>query len=161
MSFEEKRDSLKIKSYGSRVDKSMKTVVRLDRTFHLINNLTENYLSKNNLTFNQFKVLEVLYHLGDLNIGSITKLTSSTPGNTTVVIKNLKRDNLITSIKDPKDTRASILSITEDGIAIIEKVFPKHAENLFDFMKILNDEELNTLYNLLNKIYNSNKKEEL
>ena len=75
MSTEKEIKSSKIKSYGPKIDKSMKTVVRLDRVFHLVNNLTENYLSKNNLTFNQFKVLEVLYHLGDLNIDSITKIT--------------------------------------------------------------------------------------
>lgn len=156
---DKKLDNSKIKSYGLKVDKSMKTVVRIDRVFHLVNNMTESYLSKNNLTFNQFKVLEVLYHLGDLNIGSITKLTSSTPGNTTVVVKNLKRDNLISSIKDPNDSRASILSITQDGKDIIERVFPGHAQNLFDFMKVLSDDEINTLYDLLNKIYNTNKKE--
>lgn len=156
---DKKLDNSKIKSYGLKVDKSMKTVVRIDRVFHLVNNMTESYLSKNNLTFNQFKVLEVLYHLGDLNIGSITKLTSSTPGNTTVVVKNLKRDNLISSIKDPNDSRASILSITQDGKDIIERVFPGHAQNLFDFMKVLSDDEISTLYDLLNKIYNTNKKE--
>lgn len=137
----------------------MKIVVRLDRVFNRINNITENYLSKYNLTFNQFKVLEVLYHLGDLNIGSITKLTSSTPGNTTVVVRNLKRDGFIESKKDEKDARASILSITKKGKESIEEVFPKHSENLDDFMKILSDEELNTLYDLLDKLYKTNKKD--
>ena len=149
----------KMKSYDTRLSKSMKTVVRLDRVFSRINNITENHLSKNNLTFNQFKVLEVLYHLGDLNTGSITKLTSSTPGNITVVVRNLKRDGFIESKKDLNDARASILSITEKGIEIIEKVFPKHAENLYDFMNILDDKELNTLYDLLDKLYKTNKKD--
>jgi MarR family 2-MHQ and catechol resistance regulon transcriptional repressor len=103
--------------------------------------------------------LEVLYHLGDLNIGSITKLTSSTPGNTTVVVRNLKRDGFIESKKDEKDARASILSITKKGKESIEEVFPKHSENLDDFMKILSDEELNTLYDLLDKLYKTNKKD--
>ena len=156
MSTEKEIKSSKIKSYGPKIDKSMKTVVRLDRVFHLVNNLTENYLSKNNLTFNQFKVLEVLYHLGDLNIGSITKLTMSTPGNITVVVKNLKRDNWITSVKDPNDNRASILSITQKGKEIIEEVFPNHAKNLTKAMEVLNDEELDTLYGLLNKVYKAN-----
>ena len=64
-----------LKSYGHRTDKAMKTVVRLEKASLKITNLTVNYLAKHNLTFNQFKVLEVLYHRGDLNIGSITKLT--------------------------------------------------------------------------------------
>ena len=145
-----------LKSYGARTDKAMKTVVRLEKTSLKITNLTINYLSKHNLTFNQFKVLEVLYHLGDLNIGSITKLTMSTPGNITVVVKNLKRDNWITSVKDPNDNRASILSITQKGKEIIEEVFPNHAKNLTKAMEVLNDEELDTLYGLLNKVYKAN-----
>ena len=145
-----------LKSYGIRTDKSMKTVVRLERTSLKINNLTVNYLSKHKLTFNQFKVLEVLYHLGDLNIGSITKLTMSTPGNTTVVVRNLKRDEWITSIKDPNDSRASILSITKKGKEIIEEVFPNHASNLTKAMEVLSDDELNTLYELLDKVYKAN-----
>ncbi|BAK69844.1 MarR family winged helix-turn-helix transcriptional regulator [Aliarcobacter butzleri] len=145
-----------LKTYGTRTDKAMKTVVRLEKTSLKITNLTINYLLKHNLTFNQFKVLEVLYHLGDLNIGSITKLTMSTPGNITVVVKNLKRDNWITSVKDPNDNRASILSITQKGKEIIEEVFPNHAKNLTKAMEVLNDEELNTLYDLLNKVYKAN-----
>lgn len=145
-----------LKTYGTRTDKSMKTVVRLEKASLKITNLTVNYLSKHNLTFNQFKVLEVLYHLGDLNIGSITKLTMSTPGNITVVVKNLKRDEWITSIKDPNDSRASILSITQKGKDIIEEVFPNHAKNLEKAMEVLSDEELDTLYDLLNKVYKAN-----
>ena len=145
-----------LKSYGIRTDKSMKTIVRLERTSLKLSNATINYLSKHNLTFNQFKVLEVLYHRGDLNIGSITKLTMGTPGNTTVVIKNLIRDEWITSIKDPNDNRASILTITKKGIEIIEQVFPNHSINLTKALETLSDEELDTLYDLLDKVYKAN-----
>ena len=145
-----------LKTYGERTDKSMKIVVRLEKASLKITNLTVNYLSKHNLTFNQFKVLEVLYHLGDLNIGSITKLTMSTPGNITVVVKNLKRDEWITSIKDPNDSRASILSITQKGKDIVEEVFPNHANNLTNSLEVLSDVELDTLYDLLNKVYRAN-----
>ena len=146
----------KVKCYGTRTNKSMKTLVKLERVALKNHNKTVNYLSKHNLTFNQFKVLEVLYHRGDLNITSITKLTMSTPGNITVVIRNLKRDGWINSIKDPNDNRASILTITQKGIEVIEEVFPNHADNLTDFFKILSDEELDTLYELLNKVYKEN-----
>ena len=144
------------KSYGKRTDKSMKTIVRLERAGLKIHNMTVNYLIKHNLTFNQFKVLEVLYHRGDLNVSSITKLTMSTPGNITVVIKNLKRDEWITSIKDPNDSRSSILTITKKGINIIEEVFPQHAKNLHRAFEVLTDNELDTLYDLLNKVYKAN-----
>lgn len=149
-------NNIKNKSYGQRTDKSMKTLLRLERTGLKIHNKTVNYLALHDLTFNQFKVLEVLYHRGDLNVSSITKLTMSTPGNTTVVIRNLKRDGWITSIKDPNDNRASILTITQKGTQIIEEVFPNHANNLKEFFEVLDDKELDTLYDLLNKVYKAN-----
>lgn len=145
-----------LKSYGKRTDKSMRTVVRIEKTNLKLHNKMVNYLNEFDLTFNQFKVLEVLYHRGDLNISSITKLTMSTPGNITVVVRNLKRDGWITAIKDPADNRASILTITEKGIEVIERVFPNHARNLHESLEILSDEELDTLYNLLDKIYKTN-----
>ncbi len=145
-----------LKSYGKRTDKSMKTIVRIERIRLKFHNKIVKYLDEFDLTFNQFKVLEVLYHRGDLNIGSITKLTMSTPGNITVVVRNLKRDGWITTISDPEDKRASILTITKKGIEVIEKVFPNHAKNLKKSLEVLSDEELDTLYELLNKVYKAN-----
>ena len=140
-------------SYGEKTDMSMKTWVQIAKTHMKFSNKELKYFSEHNLTFNQFKVLEVLYHRGDLNIGSITKLTLSTPGNITVVIKNLKRDGWITSISNPEDKRASILTITQKGRDKISSMFPKHAQNIHEYMGVLDDEELNTLYSLLKKIY--------
>ncbi len=145
-----------LKSYGYRTDKAMRTVVRLERVTQKLQQKTLNYLSDNNLTFNQFKVLEVLYHRGNLNIGSITKLTMSTPGNITVVVKNLKRDGWITAIADPEDKRASILQLEDKGKEVIERVFPEHAKNLHNNMEVLSDDELDTLFDLLNKVYKAN-----
>jgi MarR family 2-MHQ and catechol resistance regulon transcriptional repressor len=151
-----KMNTTNIKSYGIRTDKSMKTAVRLERVRLLNHNKTVNYLLEHNLTFNQFKVLEVLYHRGDLNISSITKLTMSTPGNITVVVRNLKRDGWISSIKDPDDSRASILTISTKGSKVIEEVFPNHSKNLTNFFKVLDDKELDTLFELLDKVYKNN-----
>jgi MarR family transcriptional regulator, 2-MHQ and catechol-resistance regulon repressor len=142
-------------SYGERTDKAMKTWVQVSKTYNQFFNQELKYFADHNLTFNQFKVLEVLYHRGDLTIGSITKLTKSTPGNITVVVKNLKRDGWITSLLDPEDKRASILSITKKGKDKMKGLFPNHAKNIHDYMDVLDDEELDTLYNLLRKVYKS------
>jgi len=140
-------------SYGERSDKAMKTWVQISKTYNKFFTTEVQYFNEYKLTFNQFKVLEVLYHRGDLNISSITKLTTSTPGNITVVIKNLKRDGLIHSLCDPKDKRASILSISEQGKEIISSLFPQHAQNITKYMDILEDEELETLQTLLKKVF--------
>ncbi len=140
-------------SYGERTDNTMKTWVQISKAYNRFFNDELRYFSNHDLTFNQFKVLEVLYHRGNLNIGAITKLTMSTPGNITVVVKNLKRDGWITSLVDPEDKRASILSISQKGKDKMSSLFPQHAQNIHDYLHVLNDEELNTLYTLLKKVY--------
>lgn len=145
-----------LEQYNERTKKSMKTTVKIERFSLKFKNMLVSYLNEFDITINQFKVLEVLYHRGDLSIGSITKLTMSTPGNITVVVKNLKRDGWITAIPNKEDKRASILTITSKGIEVIEKVFPNHAQNLHKSFEVLNDEELDTLYELLEKVYKAN-----
>ncbi|MBN2815163.1 MAG: MarR family transcriptional regulator [Campylobacterales bacterium] len=144
-----------IKSYGSRNDRVMQTWIQLLRAFNKIRSKELVYINSFNLTINQFQVLEVLYHRGDLSVGAITKLTMGTPGNVTVVVKNLKRDGLINAISDPKDKRSSILSITQSGKEIIEKLFPTHATNFAEYFSALDDEEVETLFKLLRKLHKS------
>jgi MarR family 2-MHQ and catechol resistance regulon transcriptional repressor len=142
----------KVKSYGVRTDKSMQTWIQISRAFYKISNKEIRYFTEHGLTLNQFKVLEVLYHRGNLNVGSITKLTMSTPGNITVVVKNLKRDGWIYTVKDDNDKRSTLLSISPRGTEVIENIFPTHAKNLTSDFKILDDNELETLYTLTRKL---------
>lgn len=142
-----------IKSYGSIADKSMQTWIQLVRAYNKIKTKETSYIQTFDLTMNQFQVLEVLYHRGNLTIGAITKLTSSTPGNITVVVRNLKRDGYIVSISDPADKRSSILSISKKGSDVIEKLFPNHAKNLEEYFKVLDKDEMEILFTLLRKLH--------
>ncbi|WP_345980725.1 MarR family winged helix-turn-helix transcriptional regulator [Sulfurimonas sp. HSL3-2] len=143
------------KSYGVRADNSMKTWIQLFRTYNKVRAKESAYIQSFGLTMNQFQVLEVLYHRGDMNIGTITKLTMGTPGNVTVVVRNLKRDGWISSVADLKDKRASILSITQKGRDIIEKLFPGHAKNFEEYFEVLDEDETETLFKLLRKLNKS------
>ncbi len=148
-------DKIMATQYSEKAAMSMKTWMQVFRTYNKIRAKELVYIQSFDLTMHQFQVLEVLYHKGDLNIGSITKLTMSTPGNITVVVKNLKRDGLIVSLQDENDRRASILSITQKGKDIIEKLFPQHAKNFEEYFKVLDKQELETLYTLLKKVQKS------
>lgn len=141
------------KTYGDFADNAMRTWMQLFRSFNKIRAKEILYIQSFGLTINQFQVLEVLYHRGDLNVGAITKLTMSTPGNITVVVRNLKRDGYIQSILDENDKRASILSILPKGKEIIEKLFPGHAQNFESYFQNFNEDELETLYTLLRKLH--------
>ncbi|QFR49664.1 winged helix-turn-helix transcriptional regulator [Sulfurimonas lithotrophica] len=143
------------KSYGLIADKSMATWIQLLKTFKKIRAKEAVYIKSFDLTMNQFEVLEVLYHRGDLSIGEITKLTLGTPGNITVVIKNLIKNGYINSIPNPKDKRFFIISITQKGIDVMDRLFPSHAKNFENYFEVLNDEETETLFKLLRKLHKS------
>jgi MarR family 2-MHQ and catechol resistance regulon transcriptional repressor len=141
------------KSYGLKADKAMTTWIQLFRAFNKIRAKESSYIQSFDLTMNQFQVLEVLYHRGDLSIGEITKLTMGTNGNTTVIVKNLKRDGFVSSLPDERDKRSSILSISPKGKEIIEQLFPGHAKNFESYFEALDGEEIDTLFKLLRKLH--------
>ncbi len=144
-----------IKTYGEDSDLSMKIWIQLLRSFNKIRAKELKYIQGFDLTMMQFQVLEVLYHKGELNIGAITNLTMSTPGNITVVVKNLKKEGFIISTKDNNDKRTSILSISDKGKKVIEKMFPVHAKNFEEYFKVFTKEEKETMYSLLRKLHKS------
>ncbi len=141
-----------VKSYGERTDRSMQTWIQILRAFQKIRAKELKYINASGLSMNQFEVLEVLYHRGDLQIGVITKLIASTPGNVTVVVKNLVRDGLAQTLPSMEDSRVRMIGITEKGRDLIGGMFTQHAANLKGYFDVLSDEELVTLYDLLRKL---------
>ena len=142
-----------VKSYGERTDKSMQTWIQIVRAFTKIRTKELKYITACGLTMNQFEVLEVLYHRGDLQIGAITKLIMSTPGNVTVVVKNLTRDGLVQTLPSSEDSRVRIVSITEAGKTVIGSMFTQHAANLKSYFDVFSDEEMVVAYDLLRKLH--------
>jgi len=146
-------------SFDKRTTNSMRTWIQLTRAFQKVRAYELSYISKNNLTMNRFEVLEVLYHRGDMPISTITKLISSTPGNVTVVIKNLQRDALVEIKTSDNDKRAKIVSITSLGEKTIGAMFEQHSQNLKSCFEALGDDELDTLFASLRKIYKTKLKD--
>jgi len=59
---------------------------------------------------------------------------------------------LVERVACPTDRRVTYAAITEKGRAVIEEIFPKHAENIHSLMSVLDDEEKETAIRLLKKI---------
>jgi MarR family 2-MHQ and catechol resistance regulon transcriptional repressor len=146
-------------SFDKRTTNSMRTWIQLTKAFQKVRAYELSYISKNNLTMNRFEVLEVLYHRGDMPISTITKLISSTPGNVTVVIKNLQRDALVEIKTSDNDKRSKIVSITSLGEKTIGAMFEQHSQNLKSCFEALSDDELDTLFASLRKIYKTKLKD--
>lgn len=141
------------KGYGIHEDKVLRTHIELSRAFLKIRAKETAWMEAQGLTLPQFAILEALYHLGSLNVGQITKLILSTPGNITVVIKNLEAKKLVQTEPSQTDRRIKILRITKEGSETIQSIFPTHVENLDQWYGIgLSEEELEIVSKLLRKL---------
>lgn len=140
------------KSYGEQNDLNLKTLVALSKSFQSVRKRETTTIREGGLTLPQFAVLEILYHKGDLRICDIIERTLSTGGNMTVVADNLAKDGLIERYPDPDDRRASLLSITDKGIQLMESIFPNHVSNISGIFNVLSAEEKKNLIILLKKL---------
>lgn len=143
-----------IKDFINENKLTLTTLITFTRAEHTIHKKELETIKKSGLTIAQFGVLEALYNKGDLRISEIMEKILTTSGNITVVIKNLEKDGLVKRNLDPKDKRATIISITDEGKKIIEEILPSHLENIVNIFSVLTDEEKLTLKNILKKFKN-------
>ncbi|MDD2829580.1 MAG: MarR family transcriptional regulator [Sulfuricurvum sp.] len=145
----------KLPDYEHTITTALSTWVEMMKAFNRIRSLELTLIEENGLTIGQFSLLELLYHRGEQSIGAATVLAMSTPGNMTVVVKNLSKRGLIMSHKNPNDKRSSILKITDEGKRIMESLFPEHSRRIQTFMSGLSTDEQNETQKLLRKLNKS------
>jgi MarR family 2-MHQ and catechol resistance regulon transcriptional repressor len=104
------------------------------------------------LTVSQFGVLESLFHLGPMRQGEIGQKLLRSGGDITLVIDNLERRGLVRRERNPADRRSVIVSLTDEGRATIERVFPGHVAAVVEEMSVLSPDEQETLARLCKKL---------
>ncbi len=145
-------------TYGAKADRAMRTWIETARAFSAVRAKENAFIESKGLTIQQFGVLEALYHMGVLTVGELTRLVLSTPGNMTVVVRNLKEKGLIETKNAEADRRVTVASITEKGSGIIAEIFPEHAKNMEGYFGCLSDEEQDTLSVIMRKLRKANRK---
>lgn len=147
-------------TYGHDADSAMRVWIELARAFMRIRARETAFIESNGLTVAQFGVLEALYHKGSLTVGGLTSLILSTPGNMTVVIKNLKTKGLLTTEQSGQDRRVTVASITEDGRRLISDIFPVHAHNMTGYFACMAEDDRAVLAELLKRLEKANRQGE-
>lgn len=145
----------KLPQYDENIALSLSTWVELMKAFSKIRSLEMELIEANGLTIGQFSLLELLYHRGSQSVGAATALAMSTPGNMTVVVKNLAKQGMIVVDKDPNDKRVSTLSISEKGSALMKNLFPEHSKRIDRFLSGLDNDEKEVVKKLLRKLNKS------
>jgi MarR family 2-MHQ and catechol resistance regulon transcriptional repressor len=87
-------------------------------------------VARHGLTVTEFAILEALYHRGPLLLGELQRKILVTSGGITYLVDRLERRGLVTRQPSPDDRRARFAALTEEGEALIARIFPEHAESI-------------------------------
>ncbi|MHB9041731.1 MAG: MarR family winged helix-turn-helix transcriptional regulator [Melioribacteraceae bacterium] len=146
------------KKYGKKIDLALSTWVKLARAYSSFDKKSSESIKEFGLTQPQFAVVEVIGHLGPLKIGELCEKMLVTGGNMTLVLDNIEKLGYIERVPSREDRRAINIQLTPAGQKLFEEVFVKHAENITQFMSVLNTTEQKNLGDLLKKLGTALKK---
>ncbi|MFG1485262.1 MarR family transcriptional regulator [Halobacteriovorax sp. RZ-1] len=101
---------------------------RMIRTTRILDKMVSEEVSHFKLTKPQFDVLVIL-HLTDQESVTTTELADEllvSKANITGIVKRLEAANLVKKAIDENDTRSKKITLTEDGLCLINKVLPRY-----------------------------------
>lgn len=138
---------------GSETERlALDVYIKLARAAESVSQRINRHLNEVNLTISQFGVLEALYHLGPQHQNQLAEKILKSSGNMTLVIDNLVKRGLVARQRDPNDRRYVTVDLTEDGQALIARIFPHHVQTVVREIGILSAEEQHQLACLCRKL---------
>ena len=132
--------------------RTLDVYIKLSRAAESVMQRINGHLQDNNLTISQFGVLEALYHLGSLQPSQLARKVLKSTGNMTLVIDNLVKRGLVTRQRRADDRRCIDISLTEDGVVLIESIFPTHVAGVVNTISALSSNEQQQLASLCRKL---------
>ncbi len=122
--------------------------IKLSRARKMLSQRTGALLVEYGLTESQLGTLEALYYLGPMCQSDIGSKLLVTDGNVTMIVNNLEKRGLVSRQRNGQDRRQVRVCLTEKGQELIAELFPKHAKNIADLMRILSPLEQERLGHL-------------
>lgn len=132
--------------------RALDSYIKLQRAAETSLTRTTAHLSNYNLTTSQFAILEALYHLGTLSQSDLAAKLLKSPGNMSIVLKNIEKRGLISRERNINDNRYVNVCITDSGRQLIESFFDKHVAGIVADMSVLTSQEQVELSRLCRKL---------
>lgn len=132
--------------------RALDVYIKLSRAADSVTVRINRHLADENLTISQFGVLEALYHLGPLHQTELAEKILKSTGNMTLVIDNLVKRGLVERCRDEEDRRYVTVHLTDNGRALITRIFPAHVATVLAEMSVLTAVEQGQLADLCRRL---------
>ena len=132
--------------------RALKLWVALSRAYGAVAERAKADVARHGLSGAEFGALEALHHKGPMLLSDLQKKILVSSGGITYVIDRLAEKGLATRRPCASDRRATWAELTEEGEALIARVFPEHAEALSSALAGLSAKEQAEAEKLLTKL---------
>jgi MarR family transcriptional regulator, 2-MHQ and catechol-resistance regulon repressor len=137
---------------GAETQGALKLWIVLARAYRSVLDYARQDIEARGLGMTEFAVLEALFHKGPLPLGELSELVLLTSGSTTYVADKLEGRGLLSRRPCSDDRRVIRAELTEQGRALIESIFPAHAEALRRALSSLDEAEKRQAVSLLKRL---------
>ena len=131
---------------------ALELYIALSRAAQWMNAHADRDIKEHQLNRTEFGVLELLYHKGPQPLQQIGSKVLMSSGNITYVVDKLEKKNLVCRKASTEDRRLIFAEITGAGSALIERIFPNHANVIALAAAGLSEEEQELASSLLQKL---------
>jgi len=131
---------------------SVQAYVRLVRSAEGLHADVSRGLAVEGISASQFSAMKVLRIHGKLAQRDIAKYILKSGGNITVLVDNLESMGYVTRDRDTKDRRVVYVSLTPQGEALFDDLYPGHLQRIREAMGALTEAECEQLIALLQKV---------
>jgi MarR family 2-MHQ and catechol resistance regulon transcriptional repressor len=111
-------------------DTALKLWVVLSRAHSAMTTHAEADVARHGLSLAEFGALEALFNKGPLLVGELQKKVLKSSGGMTYVLDRLQDKGYVQRRPCETDRRAVYAELTEEGQALMERIFPTHAGSI-------------------------------
>lgn len=137
---------------GKMPSDALKLWVTLARAYRTLAEVSADDVARHGLTPAEFGVLEALHHRGPLLLGDLQRKVLVSSGGMTYLVDRLAERGLVERADCAEDRRARYARLTETGRALIERIFPAHAEAMREACRALTPAEQRETAALLKRL---------
>ena len=134
------------------MNNEFKAVIGIMRASNLLVDDLKKTLKNYPINATEFSVMEFLYSKGEKSIQEIRDRILLASGSATYVVDSLEKKGYVIRKICQKDKRVTYIRLTEEGMKLIDDIFPIHKKNTKRIFEKINDKELVILKEILRKI---------
>ncbi len=131
---------------------ALRLLMLMSHALRAVTRPAREHLKQADLSPTEFGVLEALYHKGPLPLSSLAERVLITGASMTYTVKELERRGLVRRRPSAEDQRFIFGELTDEGRALIARVFPAHAEGIRRAMRGLTRQEKRQAAELLKRL---------